>query len=613
MDGGDRHRLRSDLAVRLVRTDEVARFNELLDEHHWLGHHLFGRVLRYVATLDDEWVALVGFGSAALSVSARDRFIGWTPAVKRRHLRYVANNQRYCVLPGDRPKNLASAVLSRTLKRLSADMVAAHGTPVLLVETFTDPSRHHGTCYKAANFLSVGETSGYARKNGSWAHHGDTKRCWVLPLHPRATQVLAAPFDHPVLVMSDDERMNVVDLNRVVIEGAAGLYERLSEIADHRKPRGIRHQLAGILLVCVAAMLSGCHNPTEIAEWAKTLDDDLLARLHARRSPTTGALVAPSLSTIQRVLWAVERDQLDQVVADVMASQLDLRRKQVDAATVEPEQTTSDDDDDDPPAVPLRAIAVDGKSLRGAVQNDGRPVHLLAALTHTERVVVAQAEVDHKENEIVAFRPMLAPLDLKGALITADALHTQREHARFLVKDKDADYLFFVKENQPTLYDAIAGLDETRWSAPATETARGHGRLETRTIWVADADGLHDFPHLSQVVRIMREVDDAKTKTARSTETAYAVTSCTKEKANRRQLLTASRGHWSIENGLHWVRDATMREDRSKVRSGSAPRALAAIRNLVISVLRLAGATNIARALRSVGRRPESALTLLGL
>ena len=600
--------------MRLVRANEVARFNSLLDEHHFLGHHLFGRVLRYVATIEDEWVALVGFGSAALSVAARDRFIGWSPATKRRRLRYVANNQRYCILPGVRPKNLASAVLSRTMKRLSADMISLHGVPVLLVETFTDPARHLGTCYKAANFLPIGETSGYARRNGSWVHHGEVKRCWVYPLHRRAVPLLAAPFDHPLLNVSDDERTDVVDLNQVVIEGDGGLYQRLGQIADHRKARGIRHELASVLLVCAAAMLSGCHNPTEIAEWASTLDTELLGRLHARRSPSTGRLVAPSLSTIQRVLWAVERDQLDAVVHEVVARQLGARRARLEAPTDASEEAPAekDSDDGDPPA-PLRAIAVDGKSLRGAVQDDGRPVHLLAALTHQERVVVAQAEVDHKENEIVAFRPMLAPLDLAGCLVTADALHTQREHARFLVKEKSADYLFFVKENQPTLYDAIAGLDEARWSAPVTETGKGHGRIETRTIWVADAAGLHDFPHLSQVVRIMREVDDAKTKTARSTEIAYAVTSLPKEKANRRQLLTASRGHWSIENGLHWVRDATMREDRSKVRSGSAPRALATMRNLVISVLRLAGATNIAQALRSVARRPESAFTLLGL
>ena len=111
----------------------------------------------------------------------------------------------------------------------------------------------------------------------------------------------------------------------------------------------------------------------------------------------------------------------------------------------------------------------------------------------------------------------------------------------------------------------------------------------------------------------MREVDDAKTKTARSTEIAYAVTSLPKDKANRRQLLTASRGHWSIENGLHWVRDATMGEDASKVRSGSAPRVLATLRNLAIGVLRLAGVDNIAKSLRHLSRRPALALTLLGL
>jgi predicted transposase YbfD/YdcC len=118
---------------------------------------------------------------------------------------------------------------------------------------------------------------------------------------------------------------------------------------------------------------------------------------------------------------------------------------------------------------------------------------------------------------------------------------------------------------------------------------------------------------MQQVVRITREVTDTKTGTPRKPEVAYAVTSCPAAKAGPARLLRASRGHWSIENGLHWVRDATMREDSSKVRSGSAPRVLATLRNLAISVLRLAGATNIAKSLRSLGRRPVLALTLLGL
>lgn len=144
---------RQPLLVRLTRADEVGRFNALLDEHHFLGHHLFGRVMRYVAVEGDEWVALVGFGSAALSLRPREDYVGWSEATKCRRLRYVSNNQRFCVLPDARRPNLASAVLARTLRRLSDDVEAAYGHPVLLVETFTDPARHAGTCYRAANFV----------------------------------------------------------------------------------------------------------------------------------------------------------------------------------------------------------------------------------------------------------------------------------------------------------------------------------------------------------------------------------------------------------------------------------------------------------------------------
>ena len=604
------------LSVRLVRADEVARFNALLDEHHFLGHHLFGRVLRYVATIDSEWAALVGFGSAALSLGPRERYVGWSEEVKLRRLRYVSNNQRFCVLPDARRPNLASAVLARTLSRLSADARALYGHPLVLVETFTDPVLHRGTCYRAANFTLAGETSGYGRKNGAWFHHGNKKLCWLYPLRRDAQSVLAAPFNHPVLSGERDKEGQVVDLNQVVIEGSDGLYERLCSLPDHRKPKGVRHELGAILLVCVAAMLCGNHNPTEIAEWAADLPDDLKERLKVRRSPSSGMLVTPSLSTVQRTLREVDREVLDQIVTQVMANQVERHRKE------EAEQLSSEDsdqegecgDEDEEGTAALKAIAVDGKSLRGAVQDDGRCIHLFSAMTHDERVVIAQEEVDHKTNEITALRPLLADRDIEGCIVTADAMHAQRDHATFLVEEKHAGFLLFVKENQPKLFDAIASLGEDKWSKPYTERSKGHGRIETRTIQVAEApDDLPDFPHVAQVVRIFREVDDAKTNTARSTEIAYAITNYTKEQAGRRSLAGAARGHWGIENGLHWVRDVTMREDSSKVRSGSAPRALATMRNLVIGVLSLAGATNIAKCLRSLSRKPRLAFTLLGL
>jgi len=231
-------------------------------------------------------------------------------------------------------------------------------------------------------------------------------------------------------------------------------------------------------------------------------------------------------------------------------------------------------------------VSVDGKSLRAARQPDGRAVHLFSAMTHAERVVIAGREVDHPTNEITAFRPLLEDLNLTDCLVTADALHAQRDHANFLVEDTHAEFLLFVKENQPSLYNEMVCTAAERFAEPYTETSKGHGRIETRTIRVAATPGgLVEFPHVGAVVRIDREVADAKTGEQRGTETAWAVTSASPKRASPARLLAASREHWGIENSLPWVRDATIGEDASKVRAASAPRVLAIMRNLVISVL----------------------------
>jgi hypothetical protein len=205
--------------VRLVGVEEVPRFNALLDEHHFLGHRLSGRVLRDVATVSGEWVGLVGFGSAALSVRSREELIGWDEATRYRRLRYVSNNQRFCVLPAGRQPNVASAVLGASLRRLSEDMRSVYGHRVVMVETFTDPSRHRGSCYAAANFRRLGETSGFARRNGSWVYHGQKKHYWIYPLHRNAPRLLSAGFDHPLLCSTAYEEAAMIDLNQVVIDG----------------------------------------------------------------------------------------------------------------------------------------------------------------------------------------------------------------------------------------------------------------------------------------------------------------------------------------------------------------------------------------------------------
>jgi hypothetical protein len=444
--------------VRLVGADEVPRFNALLDEHHFLGHCLSGRVLRYVAMVSGEWVALVGFGSAALSVRVREELIGWDEATRYRRLRYVSNNQRFCVLPGGRGPNVASAVLGGVLRRLSDDMRSVYGHRVVMVETFTDPSRHRGSCYAAANFRPLGETSGFGRRNGSWVYHGHPKRYWFYPLRKDAVRLLSASFDHPLLCSTAHEEARMIDLNQIVIDGDGGLRARLSTLVDHRKARGVRHDLVSLLLVCATAMLSGARNPTEIAEFGDALSEDLRARLGLRVAPSSGARVAPSLSTIQRTLRQTDKEAFDRVVCDTLA-ELVTNKRERDNNSLSADSTdddTGDDTGDDSTgsatstgasggaAKRLYGVAVDGKTLRGAVQPDGRAIHLLAAMTHDDKVVIGQQEVDHKTNEIKLFAPLLADLDLKDALVTADALHTQDAHANFLVNEKHADFFLFV-------------------------------------------------------------------------------------------------------------------------------------------------------------------------
>jgi hypothetical protein len=265
-----------DVVVRPIFADEVGRFNAALREHHWLGHRLTGQVLRYVAVLDGEWVAVVGFGSAALSCRARDEFVGWSREQQYARLRHVANNQRFCVLPAGRRPNLASAVLSRVLARLSTDYLAAYGHRVLAVETFTDPARHTGACYAAANFTQVGSTLGYSRSAGAYHHHGNPKRVWMYPLHRDASGILSATFPHPLLTGKDD---HVADVNTLELGGAGGLLEALGELSDPRSKRGIRHQIASTVTMVAAATISGCRSFRSVADYVADLPPEALTRL----------------------------------------------------------------------------------------------------------------------------------------------------------------------------------------------------------------------------------------------------------------------------------------------------------------------------------------------
>ena len=429
--------------VRRVAAGEVARFDGLLDEHHWLGRGLVGETVRQVAIADGEWVALVGWGSPAFMVSARDRWIGWAPHQRARRLRFVANNQRFCVLASGRVPNLASAVLGAALRRLPADWEAMWGHPVVLAETFTDPARHSGGCYRAANFAMVGETVGWGRSNGSYVHHGHPKAVWARELRRHSRAMLSAVFDHPVFT-GHPRRAPIIDCNLLDFESDRGLLARLDRIADHRSARGIRHSVTSIIAVAVVATMSGAKSYRGIGEAAADLPQEVLARLGCRFHRARGCYIAPAENTIRTNLQAIDGDALDAAVGAWVADQ-DLTARVTATAGHAPAE--------------LVGIAVDGKWLRGTGGRGDQQVKLFAGLLHHNGAVIAQAQVPDGTTENNAFDPLLDQIgDLDGKVITADAAHTNAENARHVVDDHHGHYLFALKGNQPTAERTVKAL-----------------------------------------------------------------------------------------------------------------------------------------------------------
>jgi predicted transposase YbfD/YdcC len=354
-----------------------------------------------------------------------------------------------------------------------------------------------------------------------------------------------------------------------------GLLAVLAQVADPRHRRGVRHRLAGILGLALCAVVAGARSFTAIAEWAADADEQTLHVLGVRNA-------VPSESTFRRTLQRLDADAFD-----------DLAGAWAQRATM-------------PGPGGRRVIAVDGKTLRGSASGGDPGDHLLAALDHAHGAVLGQVGVGAKTNEIPMFPLLLDRIGITGAVITADAMHAQRGHATYLA-GRGAHFLLTVKRNQPGLHAQLAALPWRQVPVADDTRERGHGRAERRTLKVtAVAAGLA-FPHAAQAIQIVRRRRiSGKKKWSR--ETVYAITSLTAAQASPAELAAIIRGHWMIEDRLHWVRDMDYDEDRSQVRTASAPRVMATMRNLALTILRLAGHASIAAALRHHARRPDRPL-----
>lgn len=396
------------VSVRPVRADERARFDHLLIERHYLhSAKMVGESLRYVATDGERWLALLGWSTAAFKCGPRDRWIGWPPSLQWRRLRLIANNARFLVLDEGRRPHLASRVLGLNCRRLPADWMAAFSHKVVLAETFVDRDRFAGTCYRAAGWSEVGETKGFGRRNGKYYEHGITKRVFVRPLHRRTRSLLTDARALPASI-AEEEGMDSLSLR---LTGSGSLYEALGALVDPRKARGCRYrQIAGLLTLGAAAVLAGRRTYAAIAQWVDDVPQDLLKALGCIRGKD-GRYVRPSEPTIRRAISGVDGAEVDRIVGIWLATQ--------------------------GVSTKGNAIAIDGKTLRGSHGADRQSrVHLVAALTHREGAVIAQTATEAKSNEIPAVQELLSSLPIEGALVTMDAMHTQKETAAIIAKKK---------------------------------------------------------------------------------------------------------------------------------------------------------------------------------
>jgi len=407
------------LVVRPVLEPELSGWRVYMQRHHYLGDcRLVGESLRYVAMLGDELVALLAWGAATLCNKPRDRYLGWDRPTKAQGLHQVVNNVRFLLLPWVRMPHLASRILGANLRRLPADWDVRYGHRILLAETFVDRSRFAGTCYRASNWRYAGETKGWSKQGWHYSFHGRPKAVFVYPLHRRAIELLCRPPSTLAACGNPEASVRTLECEELPLKGKQGLFAVLGTITDPRHRRGVRHPIQSVLAVAVCATLAGAKSFGAIHEWVADQTRELRLQLRCWRGR------APSERTLRRVLLSIDVQQVDTKLGQWFASLQQLAG---------------------------RALALDGKTLRGSREGNQTGVHLLAAVVHGSGQVVAQTRVDTKTNEITRVAPLLSELEIQGSVVTGDALLTQREIARHLVEDKGADYVFTVKDNQPTL------------------------------------------------------------------------------------------------------------------------------------------------------------------
>jgi predicted transposase YbfD/YdcC len=370
----------------------------------------------------------------------------------------------------------------------------------------------------------------------------------------------------------------------------------LNQVPDYRKRKGRLHRWLTLLSLIAMALASAQRTPQAIARWVHEHRDDLFAVL----PPSVSRL--PSGATIRRAL-----------------ARLDVAALEKALAAFHPPPTPMPASTPEPTPAAVQGVAIDGKAVRG-VGRDGHPCHLVSLVQHGDARVLGQVEVALKRDERSAVPALLEGRDLCGKVVTLDALHTLRPTAR-LIRTQQGHYLMIVKKNQAALYDYLDMLftlpahpaDHEVWQTVGPTTEKGHGRLETRTLTCGNAHIEDvDWPDVQQVVR--RECERITIKTGKRThEVTYGLVSLPPAEAGAALIEALWRGHWTIENRLHYVRDVSFGEDAGHAAHGTTAHALAALRNGLLRLFRHADWPSVPDALAHFGASVARAAALIGL
>lgn len=374
------------------------------------------------------------------------------------------------------------------------------------------------------------------------------------------------------------------------------LMEALAAAPDPRKRRGKQHSWQMLLVLLVSGLASGYQSARAIAHWAKLHADELQQLLPALHR-------IPSESTLLRTLRQLDGALVDRLVTTYSTGLSTATDQSGCIVTLQGEV--------------LQGQALDGKTVRGASAH-GDKTHLVSLVQHGSAVTLAQTEVATKQNEISATPTLLRGRDLHGTVTTGDALLTQRTIAQQICA-QGGHYLLVVKRNQRQLWEDLDLLfrippipaDQEVWDRTIS-VSKGHGRLETRILDCGTGlVEVLDWPGLGQVLRRTCERVECK-RGKRTVEVSYGSTSLTPSDAQAIHLEALWRGHWTIENCKHDVRDVTLGEDRTQIHSGDAPRVLASLRNGLIDLWRCKGWRNIADAVRECAASVPQTLILIG-